>query len=606
LSEVQFQRQTAENVLEQLRAEMARAAGLARAKAASPEVIREFYAMPEVAALAKEIQQIGPRLKRAQDVSRRPDEAAIVAMRMHSKSLESELSRLWQLHRPALEQRLAGGDGGRAIREAEAEVVALKAREAVLRERLERLQADQRLELESRRDRLVKRHGPRHEAVREVEEQMARLDAEAAQASTDPRQAQADAIIKSIEQGLKSVEALRAEVEQRFRDDLAQSNKAEIGRLAESNLRDSLERQRALFHSVVDQLRQAQLVSDFVSVTAQILDPPVAVEKRQSARFVMLVALIAGCGLGAGAVYFADQVDARLRSLAEIRRLLNYRLLGVVPLLSRAQKADAAIGLISHMRPRSRVAETYKSIRTGVDLLRRNWEAKVIMLASPQPADGKSSIASNLAICLAQSGRRVLLVDADLRRPSLHEIYGHPRSPGLTEVLADEVPFPGAARSTEVANLDLLTAGAEVAHPAELLASGRLGALADDLRRAYDLVIVDTSPLLAVTDPSIIALAVDGIVLVVRAAATRRLEAEQSLDLLTTLETPVLGLIVNGISVRSGRYGYPDADGAYGTALPPARGEGGAGTLPPGGTVGRRERRAVGFDGDAARPYLDP
>ena len=317
-----------------------------------------------------------------------------------------------------------------------------------------------------------------------------------------------------------------------------------------------MERQRVLFYSVVDQLKQAQIVSDFGSVTARVLDPAAATENRPSIPLVLIAALALGCGLGTGAVYVADQLDARIRSLRETRRLLDYRVLGVVPLLSRGQQGDVKIALVSHARPRSRLAETYKSIRTGIDLLRRNWEGKVFMVASPQPADGKSTTASNLAISMAHSGRKVLLIDADLRRPAQHTIHGLPRSPGLTEVLNDQMPFHKAVQQTAIENLGLLAAGAEVSYPAELLATDRLGALVRELRQAYDLVLVDTSPLLAVTDPSVIAVVMDAILLVVRAAVTRRLDAERSQDLLRALETPVLGLVINGINPGQGGYGY--------------------------------------------------
>jgi capsular exopolysaccharide synthesis family protein len=349
---------------------------------------------------------------------------------------------------------------------------------------------------------------------------------------------------------------MRAEVEQRFQNDLAESNKSEIGQLGESNLRNNLERQRVLFYSVVDQLKQAQLVSDFGSVTAQVLDPPAATENRPSILLVLIAALVLGCGLGAGGVYVADQLDARIRSLPEIRRLLNYRMLGVVPLLSRGQQGDVKIALVSHAKPRSSLAETYKSIRTGIDLLRRNWEGKVFMVTSPQPADGKTTTASNLAICMAQSGRKVLLIDADLRRPSQHTLHGLPRDPGLTEILNDQMPFRKAVQQTAIGNLDFLAAGAEVSYPAELLATDRLGTLVGELRQAYDLVLLDTSPLLVVTDPSVIAVVIDGILLIVRAAVTRRLDAERSQDLLKALETPVLGLVINGINPGQRGHGY--------------------------------------------------
>ena len=250
-----------------------------------------------------------------------------------------------------------------------------------------------------------------------------------------------------------------------------------------------------------------------------------------------------------------------------------YRMLGVVPLLSLGQQGHVKIALFSHAKPRSGLAETYKSIRTRIELLRRNWEGKVFMVTSPQTADGKSTIASNLAICMAQSGRKVLLIDADLRRPSQHTLHGLPRSPGLTEVLNDQMPFHQAVQQTEIDNLDFLAAGAEVSYPAELLATDRLGTLLRELRQAYDLVLLDTSPLLVVTDPSVIAVVIDGILLIVRAAVTRRLDAERSQDLLKALETPVLGLVINGINPGQVGYGYLYGYGAYGRASSSGNGD---------------------------------
>ena len=419
--------------------------------------------------------------------------------------------------------------------------------------------------LQQKHDRLVKQHGPQHPKVQEVREKIARLKGDATEAPADPRQAQAAALLNSIEQGLNSVKAMQAEVEQRFQHDLAESHKSEIGQLYESNLRNHLERQRTLFYSVVDQLKQAQLVSDFGSVTAQVLDPPAAIENRPSILRVLIAAMALGCGLGAGAVYVADQLDARIRSLPEIQRLLAYRVLGAVPLLSLGQQGHAKIALVSHAKPRSQLAETYKSIRTRIDLLRRNWEGKVLMVTSPQPADGKTTTASNLAICMAQSGRKILLIDADLRRPCLHTLHGLPRSPGLTEILNDQVPFHQAVQQTAIENLDVLSTGEEIAYPAELLAKDRLGILLRELRQAYDVVILDTSPLLVVTDPSIIAVAIDGILLILRAAATRRLDVERSQDLLKDLKIPVLGLVVNAIIPGQGGYGYRYYPYGYGT-----------------------------------------
>ena len=252
-------------------------------------------------------------------------------------------------------------------------------------------------------------------------------------------------------------------------------------------------------------------------------------------------------------------------------------MLGVVPLLSLGQQGHVKIALFSHAKPRSGLAETYKSIRTRIELLRRNWEGKVFMVTSPQTADGKSTIASNLAICMAQSGRKVLLIDADLRRPSQHTLHGLARSPGLTEILNDQMPFHQAVQQTAIENLDFLATGAEVSYPAELLATDRLGTLLRELRQAYDLVLLDTSPLLVVTDPSVIAVVIDGIFADRPGCDHPRIDAERSQDLLKALETPVLGLVINGINTGQGGYdygyGYLYGYGAYGRASSSGNGD---------------------------------
>jgi polysaccharide biosynthesis transport protein len=553
LGEIVFQRQTAESLLEHLRAEHAKA--VADSNVSEDQVVKEFYAVPEIAERGTAYKRAVEIYNEAKRVSRYPNDPSVMHARKRAKELEEELGQSWQQMKPEIQARLAGGNADQ-IRQAANELMVLKAKEASLTERLDEFKTRKVVELEAKHARLAKRHGPGHAKVQEIREQISRLKGDADLASSDPRQAQSRALLTSIEQGLKSVEAMKSEVEQRFQQDLTESNKSEIGLLRESNLKNNLERQRVLFYSVVDQLKQAQLVSDFGSVSAQVLDPPVASESRPPIPMVLLAALVVGCALGVGAVYIADQLDARVRSLPEIRRLLDYRMLGVVPLLTRGQQGEVKVGLFSHVKPRSRLAETYKSIRTGIELIRRNWQGNVFMVTSAQPADGKSTTASNLAICMAQSGKKVLLVDADLRRPSQHTIHSLPRSPGMTHVLNDLMPFHMAVQPTAVTNLDLLAAGAEVSNPAELLATERLVSLAGELRVAYDIVIIDTSPLLVVTDPSIIAVAIDGMVLVVRASVTRRLDAERCQDLLKALQTPVLGLIINGINPGQRGYGY--------------------------------------------------
>ena len=607
LREIIFQRKTAESLLYHLRAEHARAAS--DTNVSEIELIHEFYAIPQVAERGNAYKLALETYNESKRVSRRANDPSVTSAKKRVKDLAAELGRSWQQMKPEVQARLAQGDVDQ-IRRAASELVVLKAEEASLKERLDELKEQRLVELEAKHNRLAKQHGPGHAKVKEVREQLARLKGGADLAAADPRQAQSRALLKSIEQGLKSVEAMKAEVEQRFQQDLAESNKSEIGLLGESNLKNNLERQRVLFYSVVDQLKQAQLVSDFGSVTAQILDPPTANESRPPIPLVLLAALVVGCALGVGAVYVADQLDARVRSLPEIRRLLDYRMLGVVPLMTRGQQGDVKISLISHVRPRSRLAETYKSIRTGIELLRRNWQGNVFMVTSAQPADGKSTTASNLAICMAQSGKKVLLVDADLRRPSQHKIHGLARSPGLTHVLNGDLPFHMAVQPTAVANLDLLAAGVDASNPAELLATPPLLTLMENMHISYHIVIIDTSPLLVVTDPSIIAVAIDGMVLVVRASVTRRHDAERCHDLLKALQTPVLGLVINGINPGQRGYGYGYGYGylygygAYGPATTLGNGDDPVSAQPSVRAAGTAEMLSLGLNGTNGHAHV--
>ena len=172
------------------------------------------------------------------------------------------------------------------------------------------------------------------------------------------------------------------------------------------------------------------------------------------------------------------------------------------------------------------------------------------------PGDGKTTTASNLAITLANTGRRVLLIDGDLRKPSLHRMFDVPREGGFADALLSRESIERLVQPTFVNNLDLLTTGHDVSNPAELLASDRLGEVFKELTSLYDMVLIDSSPLLVVTDPSIIAAVADGIILVVRISSTRRHDLEVTNDMLRTLGVPVFGMVINGVTRDEVGYGY--------------------------------------------------
>ncbi len=357
---------------------------------------------------------------------------------------------------------------------------------------------------------------------------------------------------------------MRSDLQKKFEEDLGLSKKSEIALLQESNLKSNLERQRTLFNSVVDQLKQAQLVTDYDNVTTQTI-APINVAADQTMRMpILCLSVIMGLGLGAGAAFVADLVEARVRTLTEIRKFVDLPLIGVIPFISEEQMTSVgAAGLLSHKKPRSSLAESYKTTRTNLEFLRRSRNAQVLMVASSLPGDGKTTTATNLAITLANTSRRILLIDGDLRKPSLHRIFEVPRPGGLADALLSLESTEQLVRSTFVPNLDLMTTGRDITNPAELLASERMGEILKELRSNYDMILIDSSPLLLVTDPSIIASVADGIILVVKISSTRRRDLDVTNDMLKSIGVPVFGMVVNGVTRAEFGYGYGYGYGAY-------------------------------------------
>jgi succinoglycan biosynthesis transport protein ExoP len=449
----------------------------------------------------------------------------------------------------------------------------LRARESALREQLNSLVADRLTGLRREQADLTQRFGETHPQVQQVQSQIARLQGQAERRPRLPGDEKTASLLGSIAESLKSIESLRKDLQTRFEQDLNASKQTEIKQLEENNLRGNLERQRALFNSVVDQLRQAQLSSEFGSISTQAISPTSVAAERPNLAVIMIFAILVGSGLGGAAAFLADFLDARVRTVSEVRRLLDLSVIGVIPELSPGEIGTAkVVGLLTHKIPQSALAETYKAARTTLEFLQRSRQARLLMVTSPNPGDGKSTTASNLAISLARAGRRVLLIDADLRRSVLHSLYDLGEGKGLADVLEGQGGITLSVHPTVVFNLDVMPSGRKRDNPAELLASHRLSELLEEARRIYDVVIIDTSPLLAVTDPSIVAGAVDGIVLVVRLGVTRRVDVDRTNEIIKTLGIPAIGVVANGVSkeeirLRSSYHsGYgSDDDRGYGT-----------------------------------------
>lgn len=206
------------------------------------------------------------------------------------------------------------------------------------------------------------------------------------------------------------------------------------------------------------------------------------------------------------------------------------------------------------MNPMLPITEQYRQIRTSIQFSSVDKTIKSIMLASAQSGEGKSTTASNLAIVLAQQGNQVLLVDADLRKPSIHYAFRVSNIDGLTNVLTKEVELDSAIKQTDIHNLSLLTSGSKPPNPSEILSSNSMETLMGRLKEMFDFVIYDTPPALAVTDSQVLANKCDGVILVVASGKTNKDLALKSLDVLKQARAHILGAVVNGIELSKKEY----------------------------------------------------
>ena len=204
--------------------------------------------------------------------------------------------------------------------------------------------------------------------------------------------------------------------------------------------------------------------------------------------------------------------------------------------------------MISHLRPKSPIAEAFRSLRTSIHYSAINSDKKVLLTTSTFPGEGKTTISANLAITLSQTGAKVLVIDGDLRRPSLHTKFGHSKIPGLSEVLAGGVPVQSILHNTGIPNLSLLTAGTTPPNPSNLLLS---------LRAEYDHIIIDAPPVLAVTDAPLLTSHCDLVIIVLETERVPVKAAQRMAEMLSNVHAPVGGIVINDkIGASNERYGY--------------------------------------------------
>jgi tyrosine-protein kinase Etk/Wzc len=295
-----------------------------------------------------------------------------------------------------------------------------------------------------------------------------------------------------------------------------------------------------------------------IDTAIRVLDPV-----RPNKRLNALLGLLVGLGLGLALSFFLEYLDTSLRSIEEVEKKLNTVVLGAVSRWDRPDRgevgADESSRLITMNAPRSAVAEAYRTVRTNIGFAAVGAPLRTIVVTSSGPKEGKSTTASNLAVTMAQSGKRVLLLDADLRRPVLHKIFGIDRDCGLTDHLVGTVELSEIIHETAVDGLFVVSSGSLPPNPSELLGSESMREVLDHLQEEFDLIIIDTPPVMAVTDALVLIAEVDGVIMIVEAGTTAEQVAVRTRQLIAPAARRFLGVVLNNLDLSRG-YGY----GRYG------------------------------------------
>lgn len=355
------------------------------------------------------------------------------------------------------------------------------------------------------------------------------------------------------------------------------------------------ERDRLELYSdnTIDKLGEVKVLENFQWRSMSVLNPAsISEQVAPSMPLCLGGGLFLGTLLGFLFAGVKEMAEKTFRSSEDIAAFLGSRVIGHVGLFQRVRPrkdspfANVAPELIALHQPSNPNCEAYRSIRTSIFFKAQETGAKIIQFTSPTPGDGKSTTISNVAASMAQSGRKVLVIDADLRKPRQHKYFGVDNDYGLTSVVYGQMEPEEAVQVIQPEYLSVVSSGPIPPNPSELLTSARFEAIIDVYRQQYDFILVDTPPLLAVTDPAIVCRFVDLVYMVMRITNGVRSNSVRAKEVIDSMNVDLSGIIINGLrrrdqktyDYRGGKYGYGGY--SYGSSYGSSYGKNYSGTAP--------------------------
>lgn len=410
-------------------------------------------------------------------------------------------------------------------------------------------------------------YGENNRHLKDIETQIHSLDEQIAQ--------ELQLITKRALADFELAKQTEDQIRQQFEQQQSAASKLNDVAIKFAVLSDEAMSHKVLYDDLYTKLQEANISAGIKATNITVVSPArtESVPVRPKPTTYLALGLMVGVFLGLAVAYAVDSLDRTVSTPEEVEEITGRPVIGIIPDLMKSGKSYGAyfkrtiaksveessgslqVWMLAH--PDSVAAEAFRSLRTSIMLSRAGGGAKTILITSCVPGEGKTTLTSNLAAAFAQHSKKVLIVEADMRRPRMMHVMEVPSAVGLSNVLTDTATCEEAiVRGVQLPSLDILPAGPQPPNPSELLGSAAFTELLKKLRTQYDLVLLDSPPALLVADPVSIASMVDAVVWVSRAGVVTRPYLSRAAGLIDRNEMPVIGFVVNGVSNSEAGYGY--------------------------------------------------
>lgn len=368
-----------------------------------------------------------------------------------------------------------------------------------------------------------------------------------------------------------NVEVMSLEAKSKEYKQLVDQYSNELNRLPKRSLEYArLDREKQVnekYYMLLNSKYQESRIAEASKISnVRIVDPALPPQKpvKPKKKMNLLLGAFLGLGLGIGIAFLREYLDHSVRTEEDLAKF-GLSVLSLVPSIDKkyelekfhSQKNaksndDLTKRLITHFEPKSTIAESYRTLRTNIQFLSPDNPVKSLVVSSPGPGDGKTTTVSNLAITFAYLGKKTLLIDGDLRKPMLSKVFKITSKPGLVDLILNDLPYEKVIRETKIPNLNLVLSGGVPPNPSELLGSRKLSNFLKEMENQFDIILMDSPPIIAVTDASILSKVTDGILFVVRAGKTDIRILERAVELLRQVKGTIVGAVLNEVNFASG------------------------------------------------------